>query len=363
MNNRFKLIVVLLLFFMVIGFIFRGRDYTHHTLKLDASLSGVIGKSGIDEADLLYKSEERYKSGRHTFLKIERHYRVEADFDENKFLEAIKKCIKASKFKLEKSVFEKDGRSEIFLISFSFKNKILYEIKLLKKRYPRAMAPEPRGAKIAIVLDDFGYNMNSLDTLFEIGAPLTISILPNLPYSESIAREAGKHNFEVMLHLPLEPHDEELSLEEGTIMVDMPPNEVNNILEKAIKSVPGAKGVSNHMGSKVTEDGNFMKMLFKELKKRDFYFLDNLVTNKSVCKEAGGEAGLRIAERDVFLDGVTDENYVERQLLYTARLAAKTGRAIAVGHDRPHTVKVLAEVIPRLQEQGFEFVHISDLVR
>lgn len=363
MNDRFRLIVTLLLLFVVIGFIFRGRDYTGHTLKLDASILDAIGRAGIDEEDLLYKKQERYKSGRHTFLKIERHYKVGADFDEDSFLATIRKGLEKLKFNLEKSIFEKEGRNESFLVSLSLKNRILYEIKLLKKIYPRSVELESKGAKIAIVLDDFGYNMNNIDTLFEIDSPLTISILPNLPYSERIARQAGKHNLEVLLHLPLEPHGEELSLEQGTLMVDMPPSEVKKLLSKAIESVPGAEGVSNHMGSKATEDHNFMKALFKELKKRDLYFLDNLVTNKSICEEAGHEVGLRTTARNVFLDGVADEDYIEKQLLHTAHLATKTGWAIAVGHDRPYTIRVMARVIPQLKEQGFKFVHVSDLVR
>ena len=363
MNDRFRLIVTVLLLFIVIGFFFRARDYASHTLKLDTSILDIIDKSGIDEEDLLYKKQERYKSGRHTFLKIERHYKIGADFDEDSFLETVKKSLEKSKFNLEKSIFEKEGRNESFLASLSFKNRILYQIKLLKKIYPRSVELKRKGAKIAIALDDFGYNMNNLDMLFEIDSPLTISILPNLPYSERIARQAGKHSLEVMLHLPLEPHGEELSLEKGTLMVDMPPSEVKKLLSEAIEGVPGAEGVSNHMGSKATEDRNFMKTLFKELKKRDLYFLDNLVTNKSICEEVGREVGLRTMARNVFLDGMTDEDYIEKQLLHTARLAAKTGWAIAVGHDRPYTVKILAEVIPRLKEQGFKFVYISDLVR
>lgn len=366
MNNEFrfvKVIVILFLFLSATVFLFWSRDYTQETLKLDTSVLSTIKESGINEKDLLYERRARIKKGGHSYLKIVRHYEVGSEFDADSFLATIKQLLKRSKFKLAKSVFEKEGQDENFIIFLSFKNKILYSMKFLKKRSPRISEFESTGAKIAIVLDDFGYNMNNTGALFKINSPLTISVLPTLPYSKKIATQARKRNFEIILHLPLEPYSEELNLEEGTIMVDMPPQKVNALLTKAIESVPGLKGVSNHMGSRATEDSDFMKELFKELKKRDLYFLDNLVTDKSVCKEVAKSMGLQIVTRSVFLDNESDESYIEKQIFHTADLAAKTGWAIGIGHDKSRTVKVLAKVIPQLEKEGFEFVYVSDLVR
>ena len=117
------------------------------------------------------------------------------------------------------------------------------------------------------------------------------------------------------------------------------------------------------MGSKATEDISLMKELFKELKKRDLYFLDNLVTDKSVSGMVSEKIGLPIARRSVFLDNNSDEAYIEGQLLETADIAAKTGWAVAVGHDRIRTVEVLRKVLPKLKETGFELTYVSELVR
>ena len=219
-----------------------------------------------------------------------------------------------------------------------------------------------KGAKIAIVLDDFGYNLNNLDTLFEIDSPLTISVLPNLLFSKRIAKKANEQNIEVMLHLPLEPHGEKTNLEKHTILTSMPPQKVNQYLIRAIESIPGLKGVSNHMGSKATEDRVLMGYIFDELRKRDLYFVDNLVTDKSVCKEVAYEKDMRIVARSVFLDNEPDEEYIEGQIKQMARLAEKTGWAVGVGHDRTGTVKVLAKVIPQLKDDGFEFVYVSEII-
>lgn len=363
-NFRYaKIIVILLLSLTVIFILLRQRDYTQETLELDISILGVLEENGIGKESLRYEKQETYKSKRHKFLKIERHYEVGIEFQEDNFLTAATALLENSKFNLAKSAIEKERQLESFLIAFSFKNKILYKIKFLKKKHPYSAKFKSTGAKIAIVLDDFGYNINNIEALFEVKSPLTISILPNLPYSRRIAGEAQQRNFEVILHLPLEPYREELSLEKGTIMVDMPPQRVSDLLTTAIASIPGLKGASNHMGSRATEDRDFMKSLFRELKKRDLYFLDNLVTDKSVCGEMAHEVGLLTATRSVFLDNESDESYIEKQVLYTAQLSAKTGWAIGIGHDRPHTIKILTKVIPELEKAGFEFVYVSALVK
>jgi polysaccharide deacetylase 2 family uncharacterized protein YibQ len=367
MDSRFRLgksVVILIVFLLAAAFFLRPRDYSQETLSLDKSVSDIIGRAGLRETDLLHEKQKIHKSGRHLFLKIEKHYEAGTEFDADSFLMTIREFLKDSKFDFAEAIFEKRGQNENISISLSFKNRILYEMKFRKKDYqPYVSNKEKKDARIAIVLDDCGYNMNNIGTLRGIGPPLTISILPNLPYSERVAKEARNHNFEVILHLPLEPHNGNLNLEKGTLMVDMSTEEVNNLLVKAIDSVPGLRGVSNHMGSRATEDRDFMRGLFEELKKRDLYFLDNLVTDNSVCREVAKSAGLRIVVRSVFLDNEADEDYIERQIFHTAQLAEKTGWAIGIGHDRPYTIKVLSRLIPQLKRAGFEFVYVSELVQ
>lgn len=361
--NAARTVLVLVLCISAAAIIFWRKDYTAQALKLDKTILDILSQRGIGAGSLIYESRERFETGGHLFLKIERHYEVRENFDAEQFLTEISNFVQKAKFGFARSVIERGGDNEIFSASFSYKKRVIYEIKFFKRRRAYSAAPKKAGARLAIVIDDCGYNINNRGTLFEIDSPMTVSILPNLPYSAEMAREAGAHNFEVILHLPLEPHNEGLSLEKWTLMVDMPPQEANGILVKAIEGIPGLKGVSNHMGSKATEDREFMKGIFVELKKRKLYFLDNLVTDESVCRDLAAEMGVPAIARSVFLDNKADENYIEKQVLSAARLAERNGWAVAIGHDRPNTIKVLSETVPRLKEAGFKFVHVSELVK
>ena len=226
-----------------------------------------------------------------------------------------------------------------------------------------SIKPQISQGKIAIVLDDWGYTLNNLGFLKEIKEPLTLAILPRRTHSKEIADSARKLNKEAILHLPLEPHQEKKNrLEPDTILRSMPGYEILRILEEDCKSLPGIKGVSNHMGSLATESRPLMKLVLAELKKRKLYFLDSF-TGKSVCRDLARNIGLPYARRQVFLDNENDKNYILAQIELLAKIARQTGYAIGIGHDRPKTLEILTKAVQDLRKRGFKFVYVSELVK
>ena len=226
-----------------------------------------------------------------------------------------------------------------------------------KKVVPSALKP-----KVAIVLDDWGYNLKNFEVASNLGCPITFSILPNLPYSRRIAVAAMESGNEVILHLPLEPY-EDLPLEKDTITTAMTEKEAAKIFDNQVASMPEITGISNHMGSKATEDKRVMTPIFKRMKKRGLYYLDSVVTSKSVAGELCGGIGVRFAARSVFLDNELSTEHVKKQVEELARVAREKGSAVGVGHDRAVTIAVLAEMLPRLQEMGIEIVPVSKIAK
>ncbi|MDO8662586.1 MAG: divergent polysaccharide deacetylase family protein [Candidatus Omnitrophota bacterium] len=216
--------------------------------------------------------------------------------------------------------------------------------------------------RIAIVLDDWGYNLNNLRSIEEIKYPLTASILPNIAYTRKVAEELHSRGFEVILHLPMEP-EEKLSLEKNTIKTSMEKTQILNILDSDLSSIAYADGVSNHMGSKATSDLKTMEVIFKELKNRHLYFLDSFVTSKSVCSDLARKIGLRSFTRDVFLDNLEEREYIKQQIYKLKAKARAKGFAIGIGHDRKVTLEVLREVMPQIAKEGYKFVFLSELSR
>lgn len=253
---------------------------------------------------------------------------------------------------------QREPRPRIIKEKVIAKKKMPVQEKLEKPQKPKAYQ-----GKIAIVLDDWGYSLHNTEALKEIKEPLTLAILPRRTYSAEISHLALELKKEAILHLPLEPHRQmQYRLEPDTIVSSMPKKEIIKILDADIKSVPGIKGVSNHMGSLATENEKLMTIIFTELKKRGLYFLDSF-TGKTVCKKLSASVGIPYARRHVFLDNKTDKEYISKQIETLAKIAAQEGAAIGIGHDRAKTMEVLVERMPDLRKRGFKFVYASELVK
>lgn len=236
------------------------------------------------------------------------------------------------------------------------------ELKPQKKAdLPIAVIKPKDLGKIAIVIDDWGYNIDALDLLKQINYPLTLAILPNLSYSVRISKEARARNKEVILHLPMEPN-EKVHMEKNTVMVSMSEEAVRRIVNSGLDSIVCAKGISNHMGSAATADSRTMAVIFEELKKRNLYFLDSLVSSSSACGSAADRIHLAFAKRNVFLDNEGDFSYIERQISILKSKARQYGYAIGIGHARKLTLEVLKKTMPEAVKEGYKFVYVSELV-
>lgn len=249
----------------------------------------------------------------------------------------------------------------IFLLALIIIFQWLFILKILKaKKMPGA--PAIIKGKIAIVIDDWGYNLNNLPIVDQIRYPFTASVLPGIAYSHIVSRELHKRKVELILHLPMEPH-EKFRLEKNTIMTAMDEQTIKNILTKDLSYIYFAGGVSNHMGSKATEDLRTMSILFNELKKRNLYFLDSLVSAKSICADLANKMHLRFIQRDVFLDNQEDVEYIRGQIFKLKTKARLSGQAVGIGHDRKVTLEVLREAMPSIEKEGYKFVFVSELVK
>ncbi|MFC1568915.1 divergent polysaccharide deacetylase family protein [bacterium] len=221
-----------------------------------------------------------------------------------------------------------------------------------------------RAGQLAILIDDFGDRSDAFtQSFFDLDADITISVIPGLSHSKAIANTALTQGCEVVLHLPMEPIEGKYPNYGYTLITEMSQEQVGSVFQKAVKNMPGASGVNNHMGSKVTSDRRIMGYLMDAIKSENLYFLDSRTTTTTVAYDIALSAGLRCAKRDVFLDTDQNKDAIKRSLIELAQKAEKHGSAIGIGHCYRNTLEVLREEIPKLQDQGFRFVRLSQVVR
>jgi len=226
----------------------------------------------------------------------------------------------------------------------------------------RSAAISARAPRLAIILDDLGYDRSSADALLALPFPLTVSVIPNLPLSSEVAEDAFRRGDQVLLHLPMQSESSGVRQENIELRVGMSARQVQSTLAGMLETVPHAVGVNNHEGSLATANPALMRELMPALRQRGLFFIDSRTTAATVAYQSAEQAGVRAASRKVFLDDTATKQAVRAQLALAARDAARDGFAIAIGHPHPATIAALAEMVPQLEARGIRLVFASDLV-
>ncbi|MCC4308363.1 divergent polysaccharide deacetylase family protein [Alcanivorax marinus] len=215
--------------------------------------------------------------------------------------------------------------------------------------------------RIAIIIDDLGYNRAAGEAVLALPAPLTCAVIPETPHGRRLAREAAAAGKEVMIHLPMATLDAR-RLDAGALHDGMSEAQIGAVLDRAQRALPDARGLNNHMGSALTAEAEPMRRLMEQLRHRHLYFIDSRTNAATVAERSARQAGLAAGRRDVFLDNQRDLLHINAQFNRLLRLARRHGQAIAIGHPYPETLDYLRQVLPLLDQAGVRLVPVSQLL-
>ncbi len=218
--------------------------------------------------------------------------------------------------------------------------------------------------RIAIVIDDWGYNKTHCKQLSQMPGPVGVAILPHLPFSRDVIACAAKAGHEPMLHLPLEPHRRKEMFHDGYVLTtEMGEKSLQRTLVKILQEMNGVVGINNHQGSKGCESESLMTVVLRKARKKKLFFLDSKTSAKTKGSFVAQKLKVRIAVRDVFLDNKNDRKSIEREFARGVDLARHNGYALMIGHDRVLTLKIIAEQMKKLKGEGFEFIGVAEYIR
>jgi uncharacterized protein len=222
---------------------------------------------------------------------------------------------------------------------------------------------EPSVPRIAIVIDDLGNDVPAMERIARWPYEVCGAVLPVLPASGRTARQLVESGKQVLLHLPMEPRNPRMRPGPGVVLRSQTEEQISQTLESDLDSVPGAAGVSNHMGSAATADARVMRAVARVLARRGLFFLDSRTTGATVAGEAAREERVPTVSRRVFLDDVATEAEVKKALDELIAHARAEGSAVGLGHPYAATLAVLERELPTLNQRGVRLVSVSELAR
>ena len=217
---------------------------------------------------------------------------------------------------------------------------------------------------IALIIDDLGSQIAKGKRAIGLPGPVACSFLPGGKHTAELARLAHRNEKEVMLHLPMQALGQSLTRQHhGELTTDMPREDFLDTLARDIAAVPHASGVNNHRGSLLTQQTGNMGWLMQALHDHgELFFIDSRTTRETIAQDMALAYGVPSASRNVFLDNDPSPDAVRAQFRELLDRARRDGTALAIGHPHPVTLNILAEELPRLEQQGVLLLSVSELI-
>jgi uncharacterized protein len=217
--------------------------------------------------------------------------------------------------------------------------------------------------RVAIIIDDLGDRLADGRRVIALPGQLTFGIIPYTPYARKLANYATEQQKEILLHLPMEALDQRY-LGKAGLHSAMSRDEFFTSLKTSLEFINNISGVSNHMGSRLTQNTEMMSWLMQGISQRgDLYFVDSRTIDTSRALSAARDKGLRHATRDVFLDHDPNPAKIRKQWNYFISLANQKGSAIAIAHPYPETIRFLKRALVELEHNKIQLVAVSELIR
>lgn len=211
---------------------------------------------------------------------------------------------------------------------------------------------------VAVIIDDIN-SSEQLRLIDTIPLAITPAIMPNNATNPK-SSELHKNREVYLVHLPLQAHN--FVQKEHIVLTDSQSAEsITKRIADIVAQFPNVRFLNNHTGSKFTEHVDSMRALLLALQKHEILFVDSKTTSRSVARKVAETLGLRIVERDVFLDFDRKPEKIAKQLHLAVKIAKRRGYAIAIGHPYPETFAVLSQ--PQWRELGVAFVYLDTLVK
>lgn len=194
----------------------------------------------------------------------------------------------------------------------------------------------PLQGKLVIIIDDVS-NSYEVEQLKTIPHLVNLSFFPPTQESPDTPLLAKNYPYS-LIHLPLEAYNDP-SPQDNTLHITDSQEKIESTIAHLRELFPSLSLINNHTGSRFTENMDAMTLLMQTLQTYRFTFIDSKTTPHSVASKIKPST----LSRDIFLDHITDEQEIKKQLLLADTLAQKKGVIIVIGHPRPLTIKVLRE--------------------
>ena len=226
-----------------------------------------------------------------------------------------------------------------------------------------APVPLPEGPVVAIMLTELGPNTPAAETaIARLPAAISLAFSPYADSSRTLSVKARRDGHDVWVSVPMQPKSyPRLSPGAHTLLAGN--SAANNLrhLDWALGRVEGEIGITNMMGSALTESQSAMAPVIGALKTRGLAYVDARSSGRSIATRLARQQGVASAMNDRFLDEDTAPAAIDANLKALEIMAKRQGRAIGYARALPVTIDRLSAWQETLAARGITLVPVRSV--
>ena len=214
-----------------------------------------------------------------------------------------------------------------------------------------------------VIIDDVGNSIDELKPFLSLPFSVTLAVMPGRPYTDAAVSLIASSGKPYIIHQPMEPMGD-ANPGERAVMSTMTSEEIKVLVRENIAAMPGALGMNNHMGSKITADAEKLLPVLEVLKEKKLVFIDSVTSGQTKGRAVAESLGLAFSKRNtMFLDNEQDRKSIEEMVIAAKGVAAREGHAVMIGHVwSSELADLLLDLYPSLLEDGYELKDVRDLL-
>lgn len=191
--------------------------------------------------------------------------------------------------------------------------------------------------RLVLVMDDLGNQRSSGLDAIALPWVSTVAIMPGRPFTQELAEYAHELGKEVIVHAPMS-NLTDFPLGPMGLTRDHGSQSLLDNLRLAIDSVPFAVGLSNHMGSRLTQDVEAMSWIMRELRRQNLYYFDSRTISGTIAWKVADEHSVPWSMRQVFLDHYQTQEFIAGQWQLAQERVANGETVTVIAHPYPETL-------------------------
>jgi uncharacterized protein len=228
-------------------------------------------------------------------------------------------------------------------------------------RVPDRAASAAGGPRIAIVVGRLGISANATsEALAKLPAPVTLAFAPYGADLERWAARARGEGRELLLQVPMEPHDyPDNDPGPQTLLISLSAEQNTDRLHWFMSRFQGYVGIANYMGARFAANEHAVATVVREAGKRGLIYFDDGTASRSAAGQVAGASNVPFAKADVVIDAAPTPVEIDGALAKLEVLARERGVAVGSAGALPVSIDRIAKWAKAAAARGIMLVPIS----